>query len=167
MRPSTGSLLGQLLRIDPVFAAPGTLARFVQRRRREDRLKPGGRCPGPLASGPGQRSTPPALQGRNPYTDFTRNRLHRCTLRRQQPRHRSVFEFLSVSRQLVLSSSPPNSGFYRGGNYSDAGGCRRRYPGREKPLDLSTTARMTRGYRPWSKFNRYTWSVLNRYGQSE
>jgi len=23
---------------------------------------------------------------------------------------------------------------------------------------------MTRGYRPWSKFNRYTWSVLNRYG---
>ena len=44
------------------------------------------------------------------------------TLRRQQPRHRSVFEFLSVSRQLVLSSSPPNSGFYRGGNYSDAGG---------------------------------------------
>ena len=24
---------------------------------------------------------------------------------------------------------------------------------------------MTGGYRPWSKFNRYTWSVLNRYGQ--
>ena len=24
---------------------------------------------------------------------------------------------------------------------------------------------MTCGYRPWSKFNRYTWSVLNRYGQ--
>ena len=23
---------------------------------------------------------------------------------------------------------------------------------------------MTGGYRPWSKFNRYTWSVLNRYG---
>jgi Fic family protein len=29
---------------------------------------------------------------------------------------------LSVSSQLVLSSSPPGSWFYRGGNYSDAGG---------------------------------------------
>jgi len=26
---------------------------------------------------------------------------------------------------------------------------------------------MTGGYRPWSKFNRYTWSVLNRYGHVE
>ena len=26
---------------------------------------------------------------------------------------------------------------------------------------------MTGGYRPWSKFSRYTWSVLNRYGHFE
>lgn len=26
---------------------------------------------------------------------------------------------------------------------------------------------MTGGYRPWSKFNRYAWSVLNRYGHCE
>jgi hypothetical protein len=50
----------------------------------------------------------------------------RCVFKRPepalQPGHRSVLECLSVSSQLVLSSSPPGDRFYRGDNYSDAGG---------------------------------------------
>ena len=51
-----------------------------------------------------------------------RHIVQRRAFRRQQPRYRSILEFLSVSSQFVLPSSPPVRRFYRGDNYSDAGG---------------------------------------------
>ena len=50
--------------------------------------------------------------------------IHRRALRRQEPRHRSVLEFLPVPGHSALPSSPPVRKFYRGGNYSAAGGDR-------------------------------------------
>lgn len=114
---------GQILREDPVGSAPGALAGLVHRSRGQHRVEPGRRCPGPPSGGPGQRITAPALQGVRSNTNLTRHDFHRCALRRQQPCYRSVLECLSVSRHLVLPSSPPVRRFYRGDNYSDAGGC--------------------------------------------
>lgn len=54
-----------------------------------------------------------------------RHIVQRRAFRRQQPRYRSILEFLSVSSQFVLPSSPPVRRFYRGDNYSDAGGYER------------------------------------------
>ncbi len=86
------------------------------------RVQSGRRCPGPLASGPGQRIAAPALQRSRSNPDLTRHVFQHRALRRQQPRHRPVLECLSVSSQFLISSSPPGSRFYRGDNYSDAGG---------------------------------------------
>jgi hypothetical protein len=69
--------LGQLLRVRTVRATPRAL--------------------GILA---------PALQGARANPNFSRNHVDHCALRRQQPRHRSVFECLSVSSQVCPSSAP-------------------------------------------------------------
>ncbi|MDP3085570.1 MAG: hypothetical protein Q8N44_18020, partial [Rubrivivax sp.] len=60
-------------------------------------------------------------QGACADPNLPRNQFDRCALRRQHPRHRSVFECLSVSSQ-VRPSSPPPELVYGGDNYSDAGG---------------------------------------------
>jgi hypothetical protein len=98
------------------------LGRFGHRRRGNHRLKPGARSPGPPSGGPGLHILTPALQCPRTNTNFPRNQLQRRALRRQQPRHRSVLECLSVSSQVHPSSPPPGLLFYRGDNYSDAGG---------------------------------------------
>ena len=112
----------QLARVHGVLAAPRALARLAQRRGRDHGLKPGACGPGSPSGGPGLRILAPALQGSRSNTNFPRNQLQRCALRRRQPRHRSVLECLSVSSQVHPSSPPPSSWFYRGDNYSDAGG---------------------------------------------
>lgn len=97
------------------------LAGLVHRRCGGHHLKPGARSPGPSSGGPGLRILAPTLQRSRTNTNLARHYLQRSALRRQQPRHRSVLEFLSVSSQ-VRPSSPPPGLFYRGDNYSDAGG---------------------------------------------
>jgi len=68
--------------------------------------------PGAVASRLRQRLAAPALQRVHADSDLMGN-LQRRALGWQQPRHRLVFECLSVSSQFVLSS-PPGGRFYRG-----------------------------------------------------
>src|SRR4029077_16901081 len=96
----------QLLRVHAVGAAPSALARLIQRGSGHHRLETGRRCPSPLASGLGQRPPAPPFQSPNSNPPPTRHLFQRSTLRRQQPRHRSVLEALSVSCQLATSSLP-------------------------------------------------------------
>ena len=65
-----------------------------------------------------------AARARSRSAHFAGHQLHRRTLRRQQPGHRAVLEYLSVSSHSRPSSPPPGCRFYRGDNYSDAGGLR-------------------------------------------
>jgi len=58
-----------------------------------------------------------AVQGVYADPNLPSNQADRCALRRQQPRHRSVFECLSVSSQVRPSSPPPRL-IYGGDNYA-------------------------------------------------
>ena len=101
---------------------PRALVGFVHRCRGDDSLKPTACGPGPPSGGPGPRFLAPALQSPSVDPNLARNHVDRCALRRQQPRHRSVLECLSVSSQVRPSSPPPGLWIYGDDNYSDAGG---------------------------------------------
>ncbi len=64
----------------------------------------------------------PPFQRHCRHPDLLCHIIQSRTLRRQQPRHRSVLEHLSASRHLALSTSPEGLRSYPGGNYCDAGG---------------------------------------------
>src|SRR5206468_281490 len=81
---------GKLLRIHAVGPAPSTLARLIQSGRGHHGLQAGRRCPGPLASGPGQRLTAPALQRPHSDSHLTRHLFQGSTLRRQRVGKRQV-----------------------------------------------------------------------------
>src|SRR6266850_1323952 len=114
----------QLLRVQTVGAAPCAPGSLIHRSGRQHGVESGRRCPGPLASGPGQRITAPALQRPHSHANLTCNVFQRRALRRQQPCNRSVLECLSVFCQFAFSSSPPVYRLYWSDKYSDAGGAR-------------------------------------------
>ncbi len=93
----------------PVLSRPGktgTASRNSSASRGHDCVETGRRCPSPLASGLGQRLTAPPLQRPNSNTHLSCYLFQRSTLWRQQTRHRSVLEVLSISCQLATSSLP-------------------------------------------------------------
>ena len=82
---------------------------------------PAGRgCPGPLASGPGQRIRTPPFQCRHRHSNLLGHPGNFRTLRREQSSHRPFSEFVAVSSQC-RSSTPPRLQRYRGDNYGDKG----------------------------------------------
>jgi len=70
-------------------------------------LKSSVRGPGPRSDGPGLRLPAPTLRGVRAAANLSRNDVDRFAFRRRHPRHRSVFECLSVSSQVRSSSPPP------------------------------------------------------------
>ncbi len=86
----------ELLRIHPVLAAPGTARGFVHGRSGDNGIEPGRRWPRPLASGRGQRLSPPSLQGVSGHAHLPRDLLQRGCVRRQQLGYYLVLECLSV-----------------------------------------------------------------------
>ena len=100
-------------------AGPRTAARWQRatiarapRRSARARRRPYGSRPAVPAHQPALGF--PALQRPSANSNFPRNVIHRCALRRQQPRHHSILECLSIPRHVLPSFVAPHYRFLSG-----------------------------------------------------